>query len=71
MTNMSISYNTEMCEKVIVIMSNGGSLHEVAKALGVDIDTVKEWRTLYPMFDSAIEAGLIFAEERGGKKSSS
>jgi hypothetical protein len=70
---MGINYNPEVCEKVIVIMSNGGSVNDVAKMLGIDTDTIKEWRILYPMFDAAIEAGLIFADERQeeGKKSSS
>lgn len=70
---MSINYSPEVCEKVIVIMSNGGSLDDVAKTLGIDTDTITEWRNLYPMFDASIDAGLIFAEERReeGKKSSS
>lgn len=70
---MSINYSPEVCEKVIVIMSNGGSVNDVAKTLGIDTETITEWRNLYPMFDAAIEAGLIFAEERReeGKKSSS
>jgi hypothetical protein len=62
-----ITYSPDMCERIIVILSDGDSLKQVAQLLGVDMETIIEWRIHYPMFDGAIEAGLIFAEERMNK----
>jgi len=56
-------YNEEMCERVIAVLSGGGLLEDAARELSVDTDTIVLWRSSFPMFDAAVEAGLIFSEE--------
>jgi hypothetical protein len=59
-----------MCEQVIACGKDGKTLAEMAVEIGVDRDTVKEWRKEKPEFSAAIKRGLEHAQawwERKGR----
>ena len=63
-------YRPEMCERVIELMKDGCSLVEVAADLGVDRDSLYEWRRVYPDFSDTIKRGVALSNswwERNGR----
>ena len=55
-------YNSEMCKKVIELMSEGASLCEVAAKLGICEDEIHEWKEKIPEFSDAIKKGKLLSQ---------
>lgn len=63
-------YDPAMCQIVIDAGGEGMTLAEMADILGVDRDTMREWRGRHPEFSAAVKAGLDSAQawwERKGR----
>ncbi len=46
-------YKPEYAEQMIIHMHNGGFFEEFASNIGVHLDTLHEWATVYPEFGEA------------------
>ena len=55
-------YRAEMCETVIKYMRQGAAIKELPYYLGVCLDTIYEWRKIYPEFSEAIKTGEGLSE---------
>lgn len=63
-----VSYERGYATKLTRLMAEGYSVTAVAGKFGVDLDTIKRWRRLYPEFRRAIEFGeaarVAYLEDR-------
>lgn len=55
-------YRPEMCGKVVEMMKEGMAKVEVAARLGIDRDTIKEWRKTNEDFSAALKKGEELSE---------
>jgi len=56
-------YKPEMCERLIVLMSEGASKLEVAAQLGLpNRETISEYAEKYPEFGDALKQGMLYSE---------
>lgn len=61
------SYKPEMCDRVIELMRQGASMNEVAADIGIDRDTIKDWKNSESPrynedFSAAIKKGVELSE---------
>ena len=57
-------YDPKYCEEVIKVMGEGLSLTAFAGRIGVDRDTINEWRSVHPEFSVACRKGQAKRTER-------
>jgi hypothetical protein len=50
-------YDPSYCEQVVKVMGEGLSLTAFAGRIGVDRDTIQEWRSVHPAFSLACKKG--------------
>ena len=55
------SYRTDVCPRLIALMSEGRSLDGCASLLGVHPDSLYTWQKLHPEFSDAVRAGRAAA----------
>lgn len=63
-------YNPKLCEKVLLVGEDGGTLAEMAEALDIDRGTLNDWVQKHEEFSRAVKRGLQKAQvwwERQGK----
>lgn len=65
-------YTPEMCDAVIALGEDGAGKAEMAKAIGIDRDTFKEWCKTNPIFSAAVkkavDASQAWWEEQGRRR---
>ena len=67
-------YRDEYCQRVVELMSEGASKHEVALELGIAWQTFHNWQAAHPAFMDAVKAGDLASRgwwERLGRKGAS
>lgn len=63
-------YSPNLCEKVLLVGEDGGTLAEMAEALDIDRSTLNDWVQKHEEFSRAVKRGLQKAQvwwERQGK----
>ena len=55
--NANTLYEPVFCEELITMMGNGHSIYEVAKHIGVGVETLNNWGLDFPEFGAALKAG--------------
>lgn len=55
-------YKPEMCDMVLPVMQDGGSIEQVALKLDISKPTLYEWIRDYPEFSNAINKGRLASE---------
>ena len=59
--NLALSYEPKKHKNTLLdIMSGGGSIYQVARALGVCVETLEKWGAAFPEFGEALKAGKDF-----------
>lgn len=48
-------YTPEMCDRIMSEMSEGQSVYEAARSIGVNVDTIWEWAKVHPDFSDALK----------------
>jgi hypothetical protein len=58
-------YDAERCPEVALSLSRKGATNlEVAAELGINIDTLKQWRKTYPDFSAALKEGKAVSDAK-------
>lgn len=55
-------YCPSMCDDVVRVMRDGGSIAEVCAELGIIRDTFHIWREIHPEFSDSVKEGLDLSE---------
>ncbi len=55
-------YDSEICDKLPAMFSNGESIAEVCVQLKISKETFYRWKDQYPEFHDAIKEGITYSE---------
>lgn len=55
-------YNSAYCQTVILMMTEGASMVEIAAEIGVNKTTLYEWEKAHEEFSNALKKGRAFSE---------